>query len=132
MYMNTLPDTGFTNRSQTTSSQSIGSMGKEKEIPLVSDTVLPLKDIGTEMELPKEVTSAGVSVRPVVVPIPPPVEQLGVKSVGENVSTSSVNLSPLPLTNTQIAEGLHASITSSLRWLAAWCSRQLKTLKIVQ
>jgi len=130
--MNTLPDTGFTNRSQTTSSQSIGTMGKETESLLVSDTVLPLKDIGTEMELPKEVTSAGVSVRPVVVPIPPPVAELGVTSVGENVSTASANLSPLPLTNTQIAEGLHASITSSLRWLAAWCSRQLKTLKIVQ
>jgi hypothetical protein len=130
--MNTLPDIGNIASSIPTPPQMVGSIGKEKETLPVSSSENTLKDVGKEMELPKEVVSAGVSMTPTVVSIPPPVQTLGVKLAGQNVPAVSTNSVSLPLSDDQIAQGLHASITSSLRWLAEWCRHKLKVLGIVQ
>ncbi len=88
-----------------------------------------LRDVaGGEVELPKEVASAGVNVRPTTVSIPQPVAQLGVKPTGANVPAQPAPAVALPLTDDQIAAGLHQSIASSIRWLAEWCVRRLKQL----
>ncbi|MFH0749964.1 MAG: hypothetical protein V1917_03585 [Candidatus Gottesmanbacteria bacterium] len=130
--MNILPDTGITASSIPTPSQVVGNIGKEKEAMPTPSSEVFLKDLGKEMELPKEVVSAGVSMKPTVVSISPPVQRLGVKSAGQNVTVTTTSAISLPLADDQMAQGLHASISSSFRWLAEWCRHQLKVLGIVQ
>jgi hypothetical protein len=100
---------------------------KEAEGSIVSPE-LPLKATSQETVLPKEVESLGVKVQPTTVPLPPQVAQAGVQSVNANVPQDPTNGSTisLPLTDAQIAQALHESVTSSVRWLAEWCVRQIK------
>jgi len=86
---------------------------------------------GQETELSPEVSSAGVRVHPTTIPIPQPVSNMGVKPSGHNVPVATTTTVVLPLTDDQIAVGLHQSITNSVRWLAAWCVRRLKQVHIV-
>lgn len=130
--MNTLPDTGTIVSSIPTPPQAVSSVGKEKEIISTPSSESPLKELGKEMELPKEVTAAGVSMRPTVVSIPPPVQKLGVKPAGQNITGVAPGHISMVLTDEQIANGLHESISSSFRWLAEWCRHKLKVLGIVQ
>lgn len=85
---------------------------------------------GQEIELPKEVVSSGVRIQPTVIPIPQPVSSLGVKPSGNNIPVQTTTTVVLPLSDAQIAAGLHASITNSVRWLAEWCVKRLKHLHI--
>ena len=85
---------------------------------------------GQEFALPKEVISAGVRVQPTTVPIPQSVAQMGVKPAGGNIPVQTTTTVVLPLTDDQIAVGLHQSITNSWRWLAEWCVRRLKQLHV--
>lgn len=87
-----------------------------------------VKDVsGAEIELPKEVASAGVKVQPTTVQLPQSVAQMGVTSVGQTTQPQATTVA-IPLTDDQIAQGLKQSITSSWRWLAQWCVRKLKQL----
>jgi len=117
--------------SQKSVSASVGGIsigGKEKEAVSIGGE-LPLTPIGQEVELPKEVISTGVSVRPMNVPIPPKVSQMGVKPLGQNVSaTPATGTITLPLTDDQIAQGMRQSATTSWRWLTEWCKRRLKQI----
>jgi len=101
--------------------------GKEAEGMHIVSPELPLRAVGQEVSLPKEVQQVGVSVIPTTVPLPPQIQQMGVQSVGANVHPTSTNGSgvTLPLTDEQIAKGLHESIATSIRWLAEWCTRQI-------
>lgn len=81
-----------------------------------------------EIELPKEVVSAGVRVQPTSIPIPAPVAQMGVQPAGKNIPPTQSATVILPLTDDQIAKGLHESITSSWLWLAHWCIKRLKQI----
>ncbi len=115
------PSAGNTGQTQ------VGSVGKEIDggIGIGEEG---LRDVsGVEVELPKEVASAGVKVHPTTVAIPQPVQQLGVKPTGANVPAQTTTVA-LPLTDDQIATGVKASITTSLRWLAEWCVRRIKQL----
>jgi len=85
---------------------------------------------GQEFELPHEVVSAGVRMHPTTVAIPPNVSKMGVKPTGQNVPVQTVTTVVLPLTDDQIAVGLHESITTSWRWFSEWCVRRLKQLHI--
>ena len=116
--MNTLPD-----------DQKSGSLAKEKQEAVLGGLENPsLKEVGKEGDLPPEVTGAGVRMHPTNVPLPQPVQQLGVKQVGMTTVQQPAAVS-LPLSDDQIAKGLHQSITSSWRWLAEWCMRKLKQIK---
>lgn len=109
---------------------SSGSINKEAEVGgIQSGEALPLKDIGThEIKLSAEVARAGVKVQPTTIPLPQNVQQLGVKPSGPMTPVGSGASVTLPLTDDQIAKGLHQSITSSWRWLAEWCVRKIKQL----
>lgn len=86
-----------------------------------------LVDAGTqEIELPKEVASVGVKAQPTTVQLPSNVQNLGVQTVGQSGPAGQATTVVLPLTDDQIAQGLHQGITSSFRWLAEWCIRRLK------
>lgn len=103
--------------------------GKETE-GVFSSSELPLKAVGQEVMLPKEVLSAGVKTQPTTVPLPPQIANLGVAAVGSNVppTPTSGSTVTLPLTDAQIAAALHESVTSSIRWLAEWCTRRIKMM----
>jgi len=91
-----------------------------------------LRDItGQETTLSPEVSSSGVRIHPTTVSIPLPVAQMGVQPVGQNVPVQTTSTVVLPLTDDQIAVGLHQSITNSLRWLSTWCVRRLKQAHII-
>lgn len=115
--------------SDTPVGQSEGiTIGKELE-PVAGGGEQPLtKDVsGQEIELPKEVATAGVTTQPTTVVVPHNIAQMGVKPVGQMVMPKAVTTA-LPLTDVQIAQGLKQSITSSWRWLAEFCVRRLKQL----
>ncbi|MBI4065494.1 hypothetical protein HY409_03970 [Candidatus Gottesmanbacteria bacterium] len=118
------------NSSQNSSGVGTGSINKELEVGGIrSGETPPLKDIGThEVELTHEVASVGVKVQPTSVALPQNVQQLGVKPSGPTTPVASGSTVTLPLTDDQIAKGLHQSITSSWRWLAEWCVRKIKQL----
>lgn len=102
-----------------------------KEVVGGMDKPEGLQDVsGQEMELPKEVASAGVRIQPTSVAIPQPVAQMGVKPAGNNVPVQTVPSIPLPLTDDQIAAGLRVSIINSWRWLSEWCVKRLKQLHV--
>lgn len=102
-----------------------GTMGsKEKETGGVN-TEAPFRPAGQETELSAEVASLGVKIQPTTIPIPPPVQQMGVRAAGQNVPTPAPVVA-LPLSDDQIVLGLKQGIWSSWRWLAEWCIRKLK------
>lgn len=107
-----------------------GVGGKELEIGGVGIEEPGLKDLtGKEIELPKEVISAGVTTQPTTVSLPQPVAQMGVKAVGDAVAAPPPPV-VLPLDDDQIALGLKQSVTTSWRWLAEFCRRRLKQMHI--
>lgn len=89
---------------------------------------LPLKEVAAvEIELPQEVVQAGVKVQQTQIQVPQQITQSGVQVTG--VATISQGQTVvLPLTDEQIAKGLHASVTASLRWLTEWCIRRMKQI----
>ncbi len=124
-------DDGSAKTAPQTSSPT-GSFAKEKEVfGSIQSPEVPLRAVGTEVTLPKEVVSAGVRIHPTTVPVPPPVAQMGVTAVSDNVAIQTTATSVvLPLTDDQIAQGLSQSIETSWRWLAEWCKRKLLTIHI--
>lgn len=85
---------------------------------------------GSEMELPKEVASAGVRMQPTTIPIPQPVAQMGVKPAPASVPVATTATVTLPISDDQIARGLTQSVNDSWRWLAEWCVKRLKQLHV--
>ena len=131
--MNSMTDTlPQSNTSGTPAPQPSGSMAKESG-PHISFVEAPLiTEVGQELPLPSEVSNAGVTIHPTTVTLPPNIQQLGVKPVGQNTSSAAAAATVvLPLTDDQIATGLHQSIMSSWRWLAQWCVRQLKQAHVL-
>jgi len=101
------------------------SINKEQETGRVTDA--PFRPTTQETELSTEVASSGVKIQPSTIPIPPAVQQMGVKPAGQNIPPAGPAVS-LPLSDVQIAQGLKQSVWSSWRWLAQWCVRKLKQI----
>ncbi len=105
----------------------VGNMAKESS-PIVSTNEAPLvSEIGKEELLSTEVKNAGVRMQSDTIELPAIAHSMGVKIVDTTSPPVAIPLTvTLPLTDEQIAKGLHQSIVSSWRWLAQWCERQLK------
>ena len=130
--MNDLPQQGTTVSSpQSQPMFPSGTLGSTKEGEGMPVSELPMQEIGREIELPKEVASAGVKVQPTIVTIPQPVSTMGVKPAGSSVPVGTGSTITLPLTQAQITEGLEKNIQDSWRWLAVWCIRRLKQLRFL-
>lgn len=111
----------------------VGGMAKEAEtmrIPTQSEAP-QATEAGQEESLSREVSQSGVSLHPTTVQISKTIQQLGVKTVGQTPVVSTTPTVSLPLSDDQIAQGLHQSITSSWRWLATWCERRLKEIHTI-
>lgn len=130
--MNTLPTQPTTDTS-TGTTPTAPSVGKELEHV---STVTPEASQATEQqkdtELPREVAAIGVTMQPTTVVLPNIVKNAGVQAL--NPQAPVITFAPtvkLPLSDDQIAKGLHESVASSVRWLAQWCMRRLKQVHIV-
>lgn len=130
-YMDTLPSTtssqGVPGSAGNSFVPAAGSMAKEvapitattAEIPVVTEA-------GKETELSPEVVKAGVKMSADSIVLPKLVQQMGVQAVGPQAPAAAQAAAiSLPLSDEQIAKGLHQSIMTSWRWLAEWCKRQL-------
>jgi hypothetical protein len=130
--MSTLPSSSqnsdFTQATRGNMVMSTTPQGKEREVVQVATAEFPLQEVGQEIELSREVISSGVQAHPAETKLPQVVVDQGVVSVGDVGSTgqSAGGQVILPLTDEQIAKALHASVTSSVRWLAEWCVRKMK------
>lgn len=106
-----------------------GSASTNKEVVNASMNAVEsptFKEMGQEEDaLPKEVTSAGVTIHPTSIPVPTQIAHMGVKPVGANIPMPTA-ATALPITDDKIALGLAKSIKESFRWLAEWCIRRLK------
>lgn len=124
--MNTLPDPPVQGSNPFPPVQGGPGMGAKEREAIGGAVEFPVTS-GQEVELPKEVTSVGVSARPENIPIPQSVTQLGVQPLGQNVPVESTQGTiTLPITDTEIAQGLRQDPTTSWRFLAEWCKRRLK------
>lgn len=110
----------------------VGSMAKEVA-PITGAVEAPLMaEVGKDTELSPEVKMAGVSMKSDSIELPHLVQKMGVSAVGPAAPpTSQVVAITLPLSDDQIAQGLHQSLMSSWRWLAEWCERQFKQAHIL-
>lgn len=85
----------------------------------------------SEINLPKEIAEhvKEVSQRP---EIPEDIEKAGLAHTGtaSPVKKATGKTVKLPLTDDEIAKGLHAHIWESIRWMAVWCARKLKKAHI--
>lgn len=131
--MNTLPQQPSTD--QPIGSQSVSSIGMGKEVEQIGKSAVEIPTDGEQnkdTELPKEVKAAGVRMQQTTVVLPIIVQKAGVKAINPVVQPSVISKTiTLPLTDEQIAKGLHESIISSVRWLAQWCERRLKQLQYI-
>ncbi len=131
-YMDTLPSTSSSTPAPPSPQTRTGSMAKEvaplSPAPVESPVIT---EFGKETELPAEVAKAGVRMRSDSVVLPKIVERMGVAPLGDSVAIAAPPPTiALPLTDDQIAKGLHQSILSSWRWLAEWCKRQLQQVHL--
>ena len=103
--------------------------GKEREMPRSEQSfelTKPQDDL-----VSAEVKEAGVEVTPESIELPPDLTKIGVHPLGASQpflhqGGAKTTIMSVPLSDPQIVAGLHASILSSLRWLAEWCILQLK------
>jgi hypothetical protein len=111
---------------------SVSPSGKEGgSFSVESKGELPLTPVGHEVDIPKEVEQIGVKVHETTVPLPQTVSDQGVESVKHNVPphpTSGATIT-LPLTDEEIESGLKTEGEFSIRWLAQWCSFQMKKMQ---
>jgi len=133
--MDNLPQSNQTKKPSTTPSgggPQTGGMAKETG-PHVSLAESPaIVEIGQEAPLSDEVTKSGVKIQPTTVHVPEPVAKLGVKATGASAPAANASAPVvLPLTDDQIAKGLHQGIMTSWRWLAEWCTKHLKNAHLV-
>lgn len=128
--MNTLPHQP--SKDQSIGLQPVSSIGMGKEVEHIEKSAVEIPTDGEQnkdTELPKEVSAVGVTMQGTTVILPKIVASLGVKVINPVAVPATISKTiTLPLTDDQIAKGLHESIISSVRWLAQWCERRLKQL----
>ena len=129
--MNTLPTQPPTDSPTVTPTAT--SVGKELEhVSAGAAEVAASTEQHKDTELPREVVAVGVTMQPTTVVLPHIVQKAGVEAI--NPSAPVITFAPsvkLPLSDDQIAKGLHESVASSVRWLAQWCMRRLKQMHII-
>lgn len=102
------------------------TQGKESE-PLAASRE-PVRDLTAEVTVAPEVAEVGVQpVRGDIVELPPDLKKLGVSHTGSSVPVTNVAIPPvsLPISDSAVVSGLHAKVTSSLKWLSVWCIKKL-------
>lgn len=78
----------------------------------------------TEFKIEKEVEPS-ISIRQESIKLPPDLKKIGVQSI-PSLKTATYQTIKLPISDEKIITGLHAPVTSSLRWLATLAIYLLK------
>ena len=90
-----------------------------------------IKEVSQEIELPKEVSQAGVEIHGAV-EFPLDLKKLGVTPTGGQTPLSAVTTTiSLPISDDKILAGTKAPLTSALKWLAVWCLKRLKVAHLI-
>lgn len=132
IYMDNLPTaTSVPQSPPVVPAHPVGSMAKESAPVSVSNETPPVTEIGKEDVLSSEVKKAGVRMHADTIEMPQVAHTMGVKVVDPVPAAATTLTVSLPLTDDQIAQGLHQSMVSSWRWLAEWCERQLRQAHIL-
>ncbi|MEK7577388.1 MAG: hypothetical protein AAB492_02080 [Patescibacteria group bacterium] len=129
--MNTLPTQASTDPQPTTPIVGV-SVGKEVEhaSDVLAEVTLGVEQ-GKDIELPHEVSAIGVRVQPTIVVLPTVVQHAGVQAINPAAPVAPFTpAAKMPLSDDQIAKGLHESVVNSVRWLTEWCVRRLKQLQL--
>ena len=108
--------------------QQVSAGHAEQEKINISPAEKPTLVESDEFEIPPEVEHAGVtSDRSQVIDLPPDVQKLGVSLSGASLPVTSAPVPKviLPISDSKVLRGLHAHITSAVKWLAFWCIRKL-------
>lgn len=130
--MNSLPQQPVSDKPVVT---PISSSGVGKEIESAETTLSEVtKDVEhhKDGELPKEVSAVGVRLQPTIIELPTIVQNAGVQVVNTVAQPVPVTTTiALPLSDEQMAKGLHESVVNSVRWLTEWCVRRLKQMHIL-
>ncbi len=103
------------NKNYTIIDHFIGKSAKEGE-PILSSAEKPFLQEVVEHQAEEEVRPY-ISPRAETIELPPDVKKLGVQPT-TNTQFSTYQTVKLPISDDKIMAGLHAPITSSLRWLA--------------
>lgn len=102
--------------------------GKEGE-PIGISSTESLQEVTAEMELPKEVSEAGVENLSGTIELPPDVKKLGVTTPTQTLSQVQASPLPpvsLPISDEAVVQGEKAGVSEAIRWLVTWCVRTLK------
>ncbi len=122
-----------TSDKNTSQTSNVGvSHGKEFEAVKISTTETA-QEVSKELEIPEEVEKAGVMKVSETIELPPDVKKLGITPSGASTPITATPVLPeviLPISDQQIIVGLHAKVTSALKWLSTWCIRKLKKAHI--
>lgn len=84
---------------------------KSAEAPTLQET--------TEQQPTQEVSSF-LTKKHEFIQLPPDLSAIGVKSIEDTETNSFFDKVKLPLSDDEVVQGMHAPITSSLRWLATF------------
>ncbi len=108
-----------------------GSTGAKEVEPLVSPHE-GVQEISSEIEVSPEVEQAGVKGFRETIELPPDVKKLGVTPASQPLASLPPSLPQvtLPLSDSAVVTGLHASLLAAIRWLATWCIKKLKKAHI--
>lgn len=136
--MNPAGDSPNSSAKKNINSTSVNAASFNKEREPFSGPVESINGISQEIEVPIEVERAGVKKVHEAIDVPPDLGKLGVLQSGPSVPIAQSTVVPsvtLPISDTQVLVGLHSQVSSSLKWLAAWCIKKLKkahvALKII-
>src|SRR3989338_1097686 len=118
----------------TTNPIAVGSGGVERSAGSIKAGEVVTSD-SHEIELPGEVKEAGVEKIPnegTIVEIPPDVKKMGVTQSGPAapVTASSTSQVQIPIADDQLIKDSKGPVTSALTWLAIWCIRKLKKMRL--
>ena len=90
-----------------------------------------IREVPQEIEIPKEVSQAGVEIHGVV-DLPPDLKKLGVTPAASQMPfTIPPATITLPISDDKILAGLKAPLTSAIKWLAVWCLKRLKVAHLI-
>lgn len=101
-------------------------LNKESE-PIMTRKEIKIEEV-IESEPPKE-TTPYLQPRQEIVNLPPELKKLGLHEVSSTKFPASKTIN-LPLSDEKIVTGLHAPVTSSLRWLATLAEYLLKMMHV--
>lgn len=108
------------------------SLPKEVEPVLTPPEKYHLQEV-VEHE-PEEEVKPFIQIKPESIKLPPDLQKLGLKPISNTQFQSYKNIK-LPISDDKIVIGLHAPITTSIRWLATFAKYLLQrahlTLKVV-